>query len=62
MESISLEPHGSLNRIWGIDGKRKWIMDAGKASKKCLLQDLSVYILSLLSSDGGIYLPHIHNL
>lgn len=34
-------------------------MDAGKASKKCSPEHLSLYIPSLLSSKGGIYLLHI---
>lgn len=36
-ESISLEPHGSPDRILGTGRRRKWTIDAGKASKKCSL-------------------------
>lgn len=34
-------------------------MDAGKASKKCTPWHLSLYLPSLLSRKGGIYLLHI---
>lgn len=34
MESVSLESPGPPSRILGTNGRRKWTMDAGKASKK----------------------------
>lgn len=59
-ESISLESHGSPNRIWGTDGRRQQTMVAWKALKKCSLQHLCLYIPSLPSRNGG--LSHIRKL